>query len=147
MLLSVMMVCYILQPMENGWWTRFRVYRLGKPYDLNTMQNDCSQDRFDLGTLARGDGSGPLANGSLNSEYGRLYDMEFSPDGRKIFLVNGLTSATTSGLLQFSLSKAFDLKTAKFDTHQNFTRKLGSVAFNPAFLSSVFCCDIFIFKY
>ena len=106
------------------------MYKLTVPFDLNTMRNDCSQNRFDLGLLARGDGSGPLANGSLNSEYGRLYDMEFSPDGRKIFLVNGLTSATTSGLLQFSLSKAFDLKTAKFDTHQNFTRKLGSVAFN-----------------
>ena len=101
------------------------VYRLGKPYDLNTMQNDCSQDRFDLGTLARGDGSGPLANGTLGTVFGELFDMEFSSDGHKLFLVNGV-----SYLMQFSLTKAFDLKTAKFDTWQDLSPNYGSVTFN-----------------
>ena len=66
------------------------VYKLTSPFDLNTLLNDCTQDRFDLGLLARVDGSGPLANGWLNSEYGRLYDMEFSTDGHKIFIVNNI---------------------------------------------------------
>ena len=101
------------------------VYKLTSPFDLNTILNDCTQDRFDLGVMARGDGSGPLANGWLNSEYGRLYDMEFSPSGHKIFIVNGL-----SYLMQFSLSTPFDLKTAKFDTWQDLSPNAGSVAFN-----------------
>ena len=101
------------------------VYKLTSPFDLNTLVNDCTQDRFDLGRLARGDGSGPLANGSLTSEWGRLYDMEFSPSGHKIFIVNGV-----SYLMQFSLSTPFDLKTAKFDTWQDLSPNYGSVAFN-----------------
>ena len=101
------------------------VYKLTSPFDLNTLVNDCTQDRFDLGRLARGDGSGPLANGSLGSEFGRLYDMEFSPSGDKIFIVNGV-----SFLMQFSLSTPFDLKTAKFDTSQDLSPNYGSVAFN-----------------
>ena len=43
------------------------VYKLTSPFDLNTIVNDCTQNRFDLGVMARGDGSGPLANGWLNS--------------------------------------------------------------------------------
>ena len=101
------------------------VYKLTSPFDLNTLVNDCTQDRFDLGVMARGDGSGPLANGWLNSEFGRLYDMEFSPSGHKIFIVNGV-----SYLMQFSLSTPFDLKTAKFDTWQDLSPNAGSVAFN-----------------
>ena len=101
------------------------VYKLTSPFDLNTIVNDCTQDRFDLGVMARGDGSGPLANGWLGSEWGRLYDMEFSPSGKKIFIVNGV-----SYLMQFSLSTPFDLKTAKFDTWQDLATNYGSFAFN-----------------
>ena len=101
------------------------VYKLTSPFDLNTLVNDCTQDRFDLGVMARGDGSGPLASGWLRSEWGRLYDMEFSPSGHKIFIVNGV-----SYLMQFSLSTPFDLKTAKFDTSQDLSPNYGSVAFN-----------------
>ena len=51
--------------------------------------------------------------------------MEFSPSGHKLFLVNG-----PSYIMQFSLTKAFDLKTAKFDTFQDIGPNYGSVAFN-----------------
>ena len=101
------------------------VYKLTRPFDLSSLREDCSQDRFDLGTLARGDGSGPLANGTLGSVFGKLYDMEFSASGDKIFLVNG-----PSYLMQFSLSTPFDLKTASFDVFQDLDPNYGSLAFN-----------------
>ncbi len=101
------------------------VYKLTSPFDLSTLREDCSQDRFDLGTLARGDGSGPLANGTLTSVWGKLFDMEFSKSGDKIFLVNG-----PSFLMQFSLSTPFDLKTASFDVYQDLDPNYGSLAFN-----------------
>ncbi len=101
------------------------VYKLTVPFDLNTLRNDCTQDRFDLGLLAK-DGGATSAQGSNDgSVWGKLYDMEFSPSGHKIFLVNG-----PSYLMQFSLSTPFDLKTAEFDTYQDLTPNYGSVAFN-----------------
>tara|TARA_B100000029_G_scaffold503813_1_gene581513 strand:+ start:161 stop:2482 length:2322 start_codon:yes stop_codon:yes gene_type:complete len=101
------------------------VYKLERPFDLQSLKEDCSQDRFDLGTLARGDGSGPLANGTLTSVWGKLYDMEFSASGDKIFIVNGV-----SFLMQFSLSKPFDLSTASFDTYQDLAPNYSSLTFN-----------------
>ena len=103
------------------------VYKLTSPFDLNTIRNDCTQDRFDLGTVAyRSDGTGPTdAVGWLSTVFGQLFDMEFSPSGHKIFIVNGV-----SYLMQFSLSTPFDLKTAKFDTYKDLAPNYGSVAFN-----------------
>ena len=101
------------------------VYKLETPFDIESLKEDCSQDRFDLGTLARGDGSGPLANGTLTSVWGKLYDMEFSASGDKIFIVNGV-----SFLMQFSLSKPFDLSTASFDVYQDLDPNYGSLTFN-----------------
>lgn len=103
------------------------VYKLTSPFDLNTIVNDCTQNRFDLGTVAyRNDGTGPTnAVGWLNNARGELYDMEFSPSGHKIFIVNGF-----SLLMQFSLSTPFDLKTAEFDTWKDLAPNYGSVAFN-----------------
>ena len=98
------------------------MYKLTTPFDLSTLRNDCSQSRFDLGLLADDGGAGG-ARGSNGSEWGKLYDMEFSTDGHKIFLVNG-----PSYIMQFSLTTAFDLKTAKFDVFQNF---------HPLFYSSI----------
>ena len=90
------------------------MYKLTTPFDLSTLRNDCSQSRFDLGLLASDGGAG-AARGSNGSEWGKLYDMEFSTDGHKIFLVNG-----PSYIMQFSLTTAFDLKTAKFDVFQTY---------------------------
>ena len=101
------------------------MYRLETPYDLNTMRNDCSQDRFDLLSIA-GDGGAPgVVGGGNNSVWTKIYDMEFSTSGDKIFLVNG-----PSYLMQFSLTTPFDLKTATFDLYQDLDPNYGSVAFN-----------------
>ena len=102
------------------------MYKLTVPFDLNTLRNDCSQNRFDLGLMASNRGAGGAQGDNDGSEWGKLYDMEFSTDGHKIFLVNG-----PSYIMQFSLSIAFDLTTAKFDVFQNFHPEFySSIAFN-----------------
>ena len=101
------------------------MYRLTKPYDLNTIQNDCTQDRFDLLTIAGNGGASGAQGAGNNSVWTKIYDMEFSASGDKIFLVNG-----PSYLMQFSLSTPFDLSTAKFDVYHDLDPNYGSIAFN-----------------
>jgi hypothetical protein len=111
------------QAMQSGY--DITMYKLTSPFDLSTLRNDCSQSRFDLGLLAQDGGAGGARGSNDGSVWGKLFDMEFSPSGHKLFLVNG-----PSYLMQFSLSTPFDLATATFDTFQDLTPNYGSVAFN-----------------
>ena len=80
-------------------------YNLSTPYDISTRTYAGNDERCELNSKSDGTGNGPSSD--------RVFDIEFSNDGMKVFVVEGIrnTSMDNDKVFRFDLTSPYDIST------------------------------------
>ena len=80
-------------------------YNLSTPYDISTRTYAGNDERCELNSESDGSGNGPSS--------ARVFDIEFSNDGMKVFVVEGVRSVTMDHdkVFRFDLTSPYDIST------------------------------------
>ena len=80
-------------------------YNLSTPYDISTRTYAGNDERCELNSKSDGTGNGPSSD--------RVFDIEFSNDGMKVFVVEGIRSSSMDNdkVFRFDLTSPYDIST------------------------------------
>jgi len=94
-------------------------YNLSTPYDISTRTYAGNDERCELNSKSDGSGNGPSTD--------RVFDIEFSNDGMKVFVVEGTRANDTDDdkVFRFDLTSPYDISTCFYVSK---TTNLDSIA-------------------
>ena len=80
-------------------------YNLSTPYDISTRTYAGNDERCELNSKSDGTGNGPSSD--------RVFDIEFSNDGMKVFVVEGIRNSSMDNdkVFRFDLTSPYDIST------------------------------------
>ena len=80
-------------------------YNLSTPYDISTRTYAGNDERCELNSKSDGTGNGPSSD--------RVFDIEFSNDGMKVFVVEGIRNSSMNNdkVFRFDLTSPYDIST------------------------------------